>query len=144
MNLAVIEVTGKQYLVREGDVITTDRLPAAPGQAFTTEKVLLFWNGSEIKLGRPYLEGFAARGDVVSAARGPKVVAYKYKRRKDYHRKVGHRQDVFTVMVKELDFPGRAAPAPAAPAEAKAASPSAGKKAGEKKAAVKKTRRAGK
>ncbi len=143
MNLAVIEVTGKQYLVKEGDVIQTDRLPAEPGQAFTMDKVILFWNGKELVVGRPYLDGYAVKGEVVAAARGPKVIAYKYKRRKDYHRKVGHRQAVFTVTVKEIVFPGRAASAGPEEAAAKPPAPAvAGKKAAEKKPAAKKAHRA--
>jgi len=143
MNLAVIEVTGKQYLVKEGDVIETDRLPAAPGQSVTLDKVLLLWNGSELQVGRPYLEGYSVQGEVLSSARGPKVIAYKYKRRKDYHRKVGHRQDVFTVEVKAIVLPGQPAPAAAKKAEAKPPRPApAAKKATEKKPAAKKAHRA--
>lgn len=141
MNLAVIEVTGKQYLVKEGDVIETDRLPAAPGQPVTLDKVLLLWDGSDLKLGRPYLEGYTAQGAVLSSARGPKVIAYKYKRRKDYHRKVGHRQDVFKLEVKAILLPGQSAPEEVKKAEAKPPR-AAAKKAAEKKPAAKKAHRA--
>ena len=144
MNLAVIEVTGKQYLVREGDIIETDRLPVSTGEAVSLDKVLLFWNGTELALGRPYLEGYAVNGELIAAGRGPKVIAFKYKRRKDYHRKVGHRQSVFTVKVKEIVFPGKPAagtapseekPAAKKPADGKKAAPKKGAKAGKKAAA---------
>jgi hypothetical protein len=98
------------------------------------DKVLLFWNGTELALGRPYLEGYAVNGELIASGRGPKVIAFKYKRRKDYHRKVGHRQSVFTVKVKEIVFPGKTA-APLAPSEGKPAvkKPAAGKNAAPKK-----------
>ena len=108
MKLAVAEIAGKQYLVREGEIIKTDRLKAQPGDKVTFPRVLLLWNGKNLSLGQPYLEGYSIEGAVLEEGKGPKIVVYKYKRRKGYRRKTGHRQRFFTVKVDKIVGPSRA------------------------------------
>ncbi len=109
MNFAVVEIAGKQFLARKGDVIETPKIPGSAGKKVTFESVLLYWNGKKISVGRPCLEGFAVEGRILEFDRTPKVVVYKYKRRKDYHRKQGHRQDFARVEIEKIITPGKPA-----------------------------------
>ncbi len=149
MSMAVVEIAGKQYLVEPGNVIQTERLKGAEGDSVTFDRVLFFWDGKEAKLGRPHLEGFKVEGKLLGEKKGPKVISYKFKRRKDSHRKVGHRQWVSSVEVDGISGPGtakaKAKPKAARPAKPKTAGPKTGesakpesaRKAGTKKKAVK-------
>ncbi|HOO77627.1 MAG TPA: 50S ribosomal protein L21 [bacterium] len=121
MKCAVVEVAGRQFLIREGETINAPRLGAAAGDEVVFDRVLLFWDGEEIQVGRPYLEGFSVGGTISEEARGPKLVVFKFKRRKGYRRKRGHRQDIHRVQVTGIAAPGESSPAAepaAAPAEA--------------------------
>ncbi|MCH9611367.1 MAG: hypothetical protein S4CHLAM81_08620 [Chlamydiales bacterium] len=143
---AVIQSGAKQYRVCEGDVIDVELLE---GDDKNVEFDMLFLNdGKDIKVGEPILD-VKAQGEVLGPVRGPKVIAFKYKRRKSStRRKVGHRQDY--LRVKILGFGGvtkAAAPvkkvaakkaAPKAAAKKAAAPKAAAKKAPAKKAAAKK------
>ncbi len=152
MNFAVVEIAGKQFLTRKGDVIETPKIPGAAGKKVTFESVLLHWDGKKVSVGRPALKGFAVEGRILEFDRTPKVLVYKFKRRKDYHRKQGHRQDFVRVEIEKIVTPGKPAAEkekPAAekksPGTAKAApakkKPAAGEKtpARKKPAAGKKT-----
>lgn len=108
MKFVVVEIAGKQYLVQEGDIIETEKLPAQAGDKMTFPQVLLFWNEKKLSLGQPYLEGFNVAGSIIEETKGPKVIAYKFKRRKTYRRKVGHRQITFKVKVDKIVGPSKA------------------------------------
>lgn len=108
---AVIETGGKQYRVQEGDVITIEKLNAEAGDKVTFDKVLLMSDGKEVKVGTPYLAE-AVTGSVVENGKGKKVIIFKYKAKKDYRKKQGHRQPYTTVKIESL---GKAAPKAAAP-----------------------------
>lgn len=130
MKLAVIEIAGKQYLVKKGEIIETEKLDARMGEKLSLPRVLLTWDGKKLELGQPYLKGFTAEVEVLSKAKGPKVIAFKYKRRKDSSRKVGHRQIVFKVKFDSVSAPAGKKPAEAkgksgspAPAAKKSAAP---------------------
>lgn len=134
---AVIETGGKQYRVQEGDVLTIEKLNVEAGDKVTFDKVLVLAEEGNLKVGTPYVEGAAVTGEVVENGKGKKVIIFKYKAKKDYRKKQGHRQPYTMVKIESL---GGAAPkaAPAkkeasakkeAPAEkAKAAAPKAEKK----------------
>lgn len=107
MNFVVVEIAGKQFLVRKNDTIETPKLTGATGETVTFSKVLLYWDGKKISLGRPYLDGFSVEGRIISSGRSPKIIVYKYKRRKDSHRKIGHRQDFCRVEIENIVMPGR-------------------------------------
>ncbi len=98
---AIIETGGKQYKVREGDVVEVELLGTENGP-FTFDKVLLINDGSDSKVGLPYLTSCAVHAEVLDIAKGPKVVIFKYKRVKGYRRLTGHRQKYSRVMIKEI------------------------------------------
>jgi large subunit ribosomal protein L21 len=95
---AVIRTGGKQYKVAKGDVLNVDRLDGDAGASVTFSEVLMA--GS--KLGAPLLKGASVAAEIVAQARGDKVVAFKKKRRKNTHRKRGHRQHLTKVKITEI------------------------------------------
>jgi large subunit ribosomal protein L21 len=99
---AVIKTGGKQYRVAANDVITVAKLEAEPGQAVTFDNVLMFTNDGGTQLGAPTVAGIAVAGGVVEQARGPKVIAFKKRRRQNSKRKRGHRQDLTVVRITEI------------------------------------------
>lgn len=100
---AVIETGGKQYRVKPGETIEVERLAAEPGAAFTFEHVLMLNREGDVKIGAPTVDAASVVVDVVEHKRGPKKVAFKMRRRKGYHRTVGHRQGLTVVQVKEIN-----------------------------------------
>ena len=108
---AVIETGGKQYRVQEGDVITIEKLNAEVGETVTFDKVLVLGEGKDVKVGTPYVDA-AVTGSVVENGKGQKVIIFKYKAKKDYRKKQGHRQPYTMVKIESL---GGAAPKKAAP-----------------------------
>lgn len=113
---AVIETGGKQYRVQEGDVITVEKLNAEAGETVVFDKVLLMSDGKEVKVGAPYLTE-AVTGSVVENGKGKKVIIFKYKAKKDYRKKQGHRQPYTMVKIESLK--GEAKKAAPKAAEAK-------------------------
>lgn len=89
---AVIETGGKQYRVQEGDVISVEKLGLIEGEGYTFDKVLMVSAEDGIKVGNPYIEGATVAASTIEEGRGKKVVIYKYKSKKGYHKKTGHRQ----------------------------------------------------
>jgi large subunit ribosomal protein L21 len=139
---AVIKTGGKQYKVAADDVLKIEKLDAEPGETVTFDNVLLVNDGSATTLGTPLVEGAVVAAELVEQTRGKKIIVFKKKRRQNYRRKAGHRQDLSVVRITEIltggAKPKKAAakkPAKAAdekPAEAKA-SASASAKASAKK-----------
>jgi large subunit ribosomal protein L21 len=99
---AVIEIGSKQYRVTAGDTLEVDRVPAEAGHPFTFERVLLIGNEGKLTLGVPTVDKATVVVDVVEHIRGEKKVAFKMKRRKGYHKKIGHRQELSVVKIKEI------------------------------------------
>lgn len=89
---AIIETGGKQYKVQEGDVITVEKLAAEAGTAYTFDKVLCVLDGENTTFGKPYIAGASVAASVLGEGRGKKIVVYKFKAKKNYHKKKGHRQ----------------------------------------------------
>jgi large subunit ribosomal protein L21 len=102
---AVIATGGKQYRVQPGETVRVEKLAAAdgqalaPGAAVSFDEVLLIADGAAVKLGQPTLGGAKVTGEVVAAGRGEKLLIYKYRRRKGYRRKTGHRQPFTAVKI---------------------------------------------
>lgn len=124
---AIIETGGKQYKVQAGDQIRVEKLNVEDGGAVVFDKVLAAGEGADIKIGAPYLEGITVEGTAVESGKGDKVIIFKYKAKKDYRKKQGHRQPYtlveITSVAGEKAAPKAAAPAAEeAPDEAKAES----------------------
>jgi large subunit ribosomal protein L21 len=99
---AVIESGGKQYRVSAGDTVQVERLPVEAGKTVTFERVLLVSNEGKVTAGAPTVAQATVEADLVEHIRGEKTVAFKMKRRKGYHKKIGHRQELSVVRIKEI------------------------------------------
>jgi len=90
---AVIKTGGKQYRVSEGDTLRVETLAAEAGASVDLDDVLMVADGDNIKIGAPYIEGGKVTATVVSHGRGKKIEIIKFRRRKHYDKKTGHRQN---------------------------------------------------
>ena len=99
---AIIETGGKQYKVQNGDQIRVEKLDAEIGSTVVFDKVLAAGEGSDIKVGTPYLDGLTVEADVVESGKGDKVIIFKYKAKKDYRKKQGHRQPYTLVEITSV------------------------------------------
>ena len=99
---AVIETGGKQYRVQEGDVLSVEKLGLEAGEKVEFDKVLVLSDDEGIKIGAPYVEGAKVFGEVVENGKAKKVIIFKYKSKKDYRKKQGHRQPYTMVEIKDL------------------------------------------
>ena len=99
MNYAVIKTGGKQYRVSENDVITIETVEGDAGAKVEFRDVLLIGGEAGTKVGTPIVKGATVTGEVVKQTRGPKVIAFKKRRRKNSRRKRGHRQDLTMVKI---------------------------------------------
>ncbi len=97
---AIIETGGKQYRVQEGDVLDVELLGSDPKVTFSN--VLLYHDGKSPKVGLPYVADCAVHGELVGEVKGQKVIAYKFKPCKRYHRTVGHRQRYSRVKITSI------------------------------------------
>ena len=102
---ALVEIKGKHYRVEEGSRINVDRISPTANE-LSIESVLLVSNGGNIKIGTPYVDGVSVKAVVERESRGKKVTIYKYKRRKNYRRKKGHRQWFTTLHIQNIEGVG--------------------------------------
>ena len=100
---AVIKTGGKQYKVAAEDTITVMTVAGNPGDKVTFDNVLMVVNGDSTKMGTPSVAGASVAADIVEQARGPKVIAFKKRRRKNSKRKRGHRQDLTIVRITGIN-----------------------------------------
>ena len=99
---ALLDIGGKQYKAEQGSVLKIDRLKNDRGDRIEFDTVLLLSDEEEVKIGSPYLAGIKVKAIVEDHRRGGKLEVYKYKRRKGYRRKRGHRQDYTLIKVEEI------------------------------------------
>ena len=104
MAYAIIKTGGRQFRVAEGDTIDVDLLDVEPGKTATFGDVLLFADGKKMSHGNPLVSGAKVTAEVVEQRKDKKVVAFKYKRRKGYHRTVGHRRKLTRVKIKSISL----------------------------------------
>ena len=102
MSYALIQTGGKQYRVSEGDVLSVEKLDAETGKETTFSNVLLVVNGDKINLGAPLVTGASVKAEVVEQYKDEKVIAFKFKRRKGYHRTVGHRRQLTKLKITKI------------------------------------------
>ena len=100
---AIIETGGKQYKVSEGESCKVEKLPIGEGSGVDFEKVLLIQDGEDVSVGTPYLEGVRVSGRVLSHGKGKKIIVFKYKSKKNYRKKQGHRQPFTLVKIEKIE-----------------------------------------
>ena len=89
---AIIESCGRQYKVSEGDVVFFEKLDVEEGKKITFDNVVLVSDDKKVEVGAPYVKGVKVEGKVVAHGKHKKIIVYKYKAKKNYRRKQGHRQ----------------------------------------------------
>jgi large subunit ribosomal protein L21 len=99
---AVVETGSKQYRVAAGDTVEIERLPVEAGKSVTFDRVLLVNADGKVSVGAPTVTGATVEADVIEHKRGEKKLTFKMKRRKGYHKSIGHRQELTVVKVKEI------------------------------------------
>ena len=102
MTYAIIKTGGRQYRVAEGDTVDVDLLDVEAGKTATFGDVLMFADGKQITHGDPLISGAKVTAEVVEQRKDKKVIAFKYRRRKGYHRTVGHRRRLTRVKIKSI------------------------------------------
>src|SRR3546814_2826744 len=124
---AVIKTGGKQYKVAKDDVIVIEKLKGEAGEVIAFESVLMVGEGAETKAGTPFVEGVCVAGEVVEQARGDKILVFKKKRRQNYRRTSGHRQDLTVARITDILTDGKKPEArPRKASEPKADEPTTG------------------
>jgi large subunit ribosomal protein L21 len=103
MAYAIIRTGGRQFRVAEGDTLDVDLLNVEPGKTATFGDVLLFADGKDVTHGNPLVSGAKVTAEVLEQRKDKKVLAFKYKRRKGYHRTVGHRRKLTRIKIKTID-----------------------------------------
>ena len=99
---AVIKTGGKQYRVAANDVLTLEKLDGEAGAKIEFTEVLMVGTGADVKVGKPTVAGARVLAELVEQARGPKLIAFKKRRRKNSRRKKGHRQDLTRVRITDI------------------------------------------
>lgn len=99
---AVIETGGKQYRVQEGDVLFVEKLDANEGDTVDFDKVLLMSKDEDLVAGKPYVENAKVEAEVLEQGKAKKIIVYKYKAKKNYRKKQGHRQPFTKVKVGKI------------------------------------------
>ena len=99
---AIVESGSKQYRVEEGDVIDVELLDIGQDGKVELKNVLFLQKESSVKVGAPFVQNGVVLAELVGEIRGPKVIAYKYKKRKNYRRKVGHRQNYSRIKITAI------------------------------------------
>ena len=139
---ALVKTGGKQYRVAKDDTILVERIAAEEGAEVILDEVVMLGDGDKVTIGTPRVEGAAVSATVMSQTRGPKIIIFRRKRRKNHRRTQGHRQDLTLLKINAVaeDAKSLAKPAAKKAAAKKAAAPAAAapKKAAAKKAAPKK------
>lgn len=99
---AIIETGGKQYKVQEGDVIFVEKLPAGEGEQVTFDRVIAVSKDDGFVAGTPVVAGASVTGKVEKHVKGKKIIVFKYKPKKNYRRKQGHRQPYTRVVIEKI------------------------------------------
>ncbi len=100
---AIIETGGKQYKVSEGDVIRVEKLAVDAASKYVFDSVLAIGNGSDFKVGAPKVDGASVEASVIGNGKAKKVIVYKYKPKKTFHKKKGHRQPFTELKIEKIN-----------------------------------------
>ena len=99
---AIVSTGGKQYKVQEGDILRIEKIPGDVGAPVTFDQVLMYSDGETVTVGQPVLEDFAVTAHIIEQGKAKKIIVFKYKRRKRYRRKQGHRQQYTAVKIDKI------------------------------------------
>jgi large subunit ribosomal protein L21 len=99
---AVVNTGGKQYKVQQGEVLRVEKIPGDIGSPVIFDRVLMFSDGENVQIGQPVLDDVAVQGHIVEQGRAKKIIVFKYKRRKRFRRKQGHRQEYTAVLIDTI------------------------------------------
>ena len=100
---AIIETGGKQYRVSEGDVLRIEKLSADEGETIELDKVLALSNDSELQVGKPWLKEAKVTAKILQHGKADKIIVFKYKPKKNYRRKQGHRQPFTEIQIEKIE-----------------------------------------
>lgn len=101
---AVIQTGGKQYTITKGDTISVEKIPGNPGDEVDFKEVLMVSDGEgNARVGTPHVEGTSVKAKILGEKKGNKITVFKFKRRKGYRRKAGHRQKYTTVEITDIN-----------------------------------------
>ena len=100
---AIIETGGKQYRVAVGDTLSVEKLPVEPGSSITFDRVLMVSGDGSTRVGTPLVPGATVQAEVEEQYRGPKIVVFKYRPKKRYRRRTGHRQSLTRVAITAIN-----------------------------------------
>ena len=99
---AVFTTGGKQYKVREGETLRVEKIAGDVGSPVSFDKVLMYSDGENVSIGQPVLENASVTGHIVEQGKAKKIIVFKYKRRKRFRRKQGHRQQFTAIKIDSI------------------------------------------
>jgi len=99
---AIVNTGGKQYKVRQGDILRVEKISGELGSPVSLDRVLMFSDGENVRIGQPILDDIAVKGHIVEQGKSKKIIVFKYKRRKRYRRKQGHRQQYTAIKIDSI------------------------------------------
>ena len=99
---AVVSSGGKQYKVQKGEILRVEKISGDIGASVSFDKILMFSDGENVNIGQPALEKVLVNGHIVEQDKAKKIIVFKYKRRKRYRRKQGHRQQYTAVKINDI------------------------------------------
>ena len=100
---AIVATGGKQYKIHEGETLKVEKIPGETGDFVSFDKVLMFSDGNTVNIGRPFLDNVVVKGHIVQQGKAKKIIVFKYKKRKRYRKKQGHRQQLTDVMIDNIE-----------------------------------------
>lgn len=101
---AIIQTGGKQYQVKEGDLLQVEKIPGVEGQEVTFKRVLFYRNGDDAQIGTPLLTAASVAAEIIKNGQGKKIIVFKKKRRKGFAKKQGHRQEFTEVKITKINI----------------------------------------
>ena len=101
---AIVKTGGKQYKIHEGDIIRVEKIEGNIGNPVSLDQVLMFSDGENTSIGQPVLDNVAVKGHIVEQGKEKKIIVFKYKRRKRYRRKQGHRQQFTAIKIDQIEM----------------------------------------
>lgn len=100
---AIVASGGKQYKIHEGETLRVEKITGEAGDLVSFDKILMFSDGKTVNIGRPLLDNVVVKGHIVQQEKAKKIIVFKYKKRKRYRKKQGHRQQLTAIMIDNIE-----------------------------------------